>query len=126
MVEYKSRSNRKVTTGKYKDYRKRKLYEFVRDPTLTKLGDKKIKKLRTRGNNEKLILLSNNFMNLYIPKEKKYKKVKIISVIENPANRHYVRRNIITKSSIVKTELGNAKITSRPGQHGILNGVLIE
>jgi len=125
MTKNKSRSKRKVTTGKYKDYRKRKLYEFTRDPTLTKLGDKKAKTLRTRGGNQKLILLTDNFVNLYIPKEKKHKRVKITAVVENPANRHYVRRNIITKSTIVKTELGNAKITSRPGQRGILNAVLI-
>ena len=38
----------------------------------------------------------------------------------------YVRRNIITKGAIVKTEAGLVKITSRPGQDGTLNGILVE
>ncbi|MDO5821049.1 MAG: 30S ribosomal protein S8e, partial [Methanobrevibacter sp.] len=33
--------------------------------------------------------------------------------------------NIITKGAIVETEIGNAKVTSRPGQDGIINGVLL-
>jgi small subunit ribosomal protein S8e len=46
--------------------------------------------------------------------------------VENPANPHYVRRNIITKGAVIKTELGNAKVTSRPGQDGVVNAALIE
>ena len=56
---------------------------------------------------------------------KKYKKVKILEIISNEANRHFIRRNILTKGTIVKTELGNVRITSRPGQVGTVNGVLV-
>ncbi|MCK4384091.1 MAG: 30S ribosomal protein S8e, partial [Candidatus Lokiarchaeota archaeon] len=35
------------------------------------------------------------------------------------------RRHILTKGAVVETELGNARITSRPGQHGTLNGILM-
>ena len=52
--------------------------------------------------------------------------VEIINVIENRANPNYVRRNIITKGAIVETEIGNAKVTSRPGQDGVVNGVIVE
>ncbi|MHA1294432.1 MAG: 30S ribosomal protein S8e, partial [Promethearchaeota archaeon] len=41
------------------------------------------------------------------------------------ASKDLNRRHIITKGSIVETELGRARITSRPGQHGVLNGILI-
>jgi small subunit ribosomal protein S8e len=47
-------------------------------------------------------------------------------VVENPANPHYVRRNILTKGAIVETEFGKARIISRPGQHGVINGVLVK
>ena len=47
------------------------------------------------------------------------------NVIENKANPNYVRRNIITKGAIVETSAGKAKVTSRPGQDGVINGVLI-
>ena len=49
----------------------------------------------------------------------------IISVLKNPANRDYERRRIITKGAILDTELGQVKVLSRPGQDGILNGILI-
>jgi len=64
-------------------------------------------------------------INVYDPKTKKYSKVEIKTVVENPANRHYVRRNILTKGTIVDTSLGKAKITSRPGQEAVLNGILV-
>jgi len=38
----------------------------------------------------------------------------------------FVRRKIITKGAIIKTELGLAKVTSRPSQDGVVNAVLIE
>ncbi|MFH1511592.1 MAG: 30S ribosomal protein S8e, partial [Candidatus Woesearchaeota archaeon] len=33
--------------------------------------------------------------------------------------------NIITKGTIVDTDKGKVRITSRPGQDGTLNGVLV-
>ncbi len=53
-------------------------------------------------------------------------KVEIETVLENPANPNYVQRNILTKGAIISTEKGKAKITSRPGQDGVVNAVLIE
>ena len=54
------------------------------------------------------------------------KKAKITNVVQSPANRHYARENLLTKGSIIETELGQARITSRPGQHGVVNAVLVE
>jgi len=59
------------------------------------------------------------------PKTHTTSKTDIITVVENPANIHYVRRNILTKGAIVNTKLGKARITSRPGQSGVINAVLI-
>ena len=70
-------------------------------------------------------MLSSNIINVYDKNEKKYKKSKIMTIVSNPANRHFVRRNILTRGAIVKTDLGNARITSRPGQEGTINGVLV-
>ena len=77
------------------------------------------------GGNRKTRLLSADKANLFDPKTKKHEQVKIKTILENPANRHFVRRNIMTKGCIVETEKGKAKITSRPGQDGIVNAVLI-
>ena len=65
------------------------------------------------------------FANLYDPKEKKMSRVKIVTVKENPANPHYVQRNIMTLGTVIETEKGLARITSRPGQVGVINAVLL-
>jgi small subunit ribosomal protein S8e len=69
--------------------------------------------------------MTTDFAYIIDPKTGKTTKTEILSVIENPANPHYVRRNIMTKGAIIDTKLGKARITSRPGQSGILNAVLI-
>lgn len=62
-------------------------------------------------------------MNVLDPKTNKYEKSKIKTVLETPANMHFARRNIITKGTILNTEKG--KVTSRPGQTGVVNATLI-
>ena len=52
-------------------------------------------------------------------------KTQILSVIENRASADYDRRRIITKGAIIKTKLGDAKVTSRPGQTSVINAVLM-
>jgi small subunit ribosomal protein S8e len=91
-----------------------------------KLAPKKMEKLRTAGGGEKLRLLSSDVANVADPKSGKVTRVKIISVVENPADPHFVRRNVLTKGALIETELGRARVTSRPGQHGTVNAVLIE
>jgi len=125
MVVTQSRAKRKPSGARYKAYRTKKKYEMGRLPSQTKLGEKSIVKIRARGSNSKSRLLSIDVANVYDPKSKKYQKAKIKTIVENPANRHFVRRNIMTKGSVVETEIGKAKITSRPGQDGAVNAVLI-
>jgi small subunit ribosomal protein S8e len=119
------RPKRKVSGGRYISYRKKRVKEIRRLPVLTKLGET-IKRVRkTLGGNQKEMLLSAELANVYDPKSKKMKVVKIKSVLENSANRHFVRRNIITKGTVIDTEAGKAKVTSRPGQEGTVNATLI-
>ena len=115
------RSLRKPSGGKYKQQgRKKKLYETGKQPALTGLDKKRFKYVRAMGNNRKVRLLAAD-----TAKAKKYEQVKIKKVVENPADRHFVRRNIMTKGTVIETEKGKAKITSRPGQDGTVNAVLI-
>ena len=85
----------------------------------------KTKKERTLGGNFKLKLFSTPFVNITDPKTKKTEKVKILRYEENPASKELSRRHILTKGAIIQTEKGLAKITSRPGQHGMINAVLL-
>jgi small subunit ribosomal protein S8e len=54
------------------------------------------------------------------------KKTKIIRVLENPTNNDYQRRGVITKGAIIETEDGKCKVVSRPGQDGVVNGILVK
>jgi len=97
-----------------------------RDPAETILGPDKRKIIRTRGGNTKVKLLSSEYANVTDPKSGITKKMRIIDIVKNPANIDYSRRGVITKGAIIKTEIGTAKVTSRPGQNGIINAVLIK
>ena len=125
MAISQKRSKRKVGGSRYVDSRKKKSYELGRDPTHTKLGEIKKKTIRKMAGERKEVHLTVNTINLLDPKTNKSSKIKIDKVLENPANRHFVRRNIITKGTVVETSMGKAKITSRPGQEGSVNAVLI-
>lgn len=110
----------------YIDYRKKRITEKRNLPANTKMADRiKIVK-RAMGGNLKESLLAVNVANIYNPKTKKMQVAKIKTVAENAANRHFVRRNIITKGTVIDTELGKAKVTSRPGQTGTINAVLMQ
>jgi|SRR3989344_4271593 len=119
------RSRRKASGGRYKFKPTKKIVNLGSHPRHTKVDEKSLKIIRVIGGNKKQFLLSSNVVNVYDSKNKKYSKTKIITIISNLANRHFIRRNILTKGAIVKTELGDVKITSRPGQEGTVNGILL-
>ena len=125
MALSQARPRRKQTGALYKANRKKKQYELGREPSFTKLGKRRKQTIRVMGAHQKLRLLSADVANLYDPKSKKFKQVKIKTITENPANRHFIRRNIMTKGSVIDTDVGKARITSRPGQDGVVNAVLI-
>ena len=124
MTKWQLRSKRKSTGRLLKRIGKKKLYQRGRDYSPTHVAEKKIAKLRTKGGSTKLLTLSINIAN--VTSGGKTQKTKILSVVANPANPQLVRRNIITKGAIISTELGKARVTSRPGRDGIVNAVMME
>jgi len=126
MVVWHGRSLKKPTGGIRRMSRGKRKREMGRKFLEPKIGPRKLVKVRVRGGNFKLRLLSADSANVLDPATGKISRVKILSVVENPANPHFSRRNILTKGAIVQTEIGKARITSRPGQDGVINAVLIE
>jgi small subunit ribosomal protein S8e len=126
MVILQHRSNRKPSGGRYKAQTVKRQYMMGSAATLTKLGATKTKTVTGLGNNIKQRTQQANTANVYNPKTKKYTKAKINSIIENPANRNYARRSIMTKGTLIDTTAGKARITSRPGQEGAINAILLE
>jgi small subunit ribosomal protein S8e len=118
-------AKKKPSSGRRRVYRKKRKYEEGSFAMETALGERKEKVSRGRGGNLKHKILSDKFACVTNTKKGTTEKVEITRVVRNPANIDYNRRGVITKGAVVETPLGLAKITSRPGQHGILNAVLI-
>lgn len=125
MVILQKKSNRKPTGGRYKAPVVRRQAQAGSQPTLTKIGNLRIKQDRTMGGKTKLRVLDTTIANVYDQKTKKHSKATITSVIENTANPNFTRRNIMTKGSIIETSAGKAKVTNTPGQEGAVNAILI-
>ncbi len=126
MTVWQGRSRRSITGRMLRKYRKKRKFEMGREYLPVHVGETKRKIIRTRGGNIKVRLLSTNTAYVVDKESGEIKKAEILGVIENSANPHYVRRNIITKGAIIETNLGKVKVTSRPGQDGVVQGVLIK
>ncbi|MGC9104888.1 MAG: 30S ribosomal protein S8e [Thermoprotei archaeon] len=127
MAVYQGNDLRKITGGLKRPHRDKRKFELGSPPTETKLSNKHVIKIeRVLGGNTKARVVYAQFANVYDPTTKKSQKVKITAVIESPANREYARRGIIVKGSVIQTEIGKAIVTSRPGQEGTVNAILIK
>jgi small subunit ribosomal protein S8e len=125
-MRWQGNSRRKVTGGKVIAARGKRKFEMGRESAETRISEVKRKNVHTMGGNRKVRLLQCNVANVTNPKDGKTVSSTIETVIDNVANKHYVRRNILTKGSVIRTAMGTARITSRPGQDGVVNAVLIE
>ena len=125
MALWQGKSNRKPTGGRLVRSRKKRRFEVGREPLLTNLGDENLKKYRTLGGGSKVKMLSAAFANVVDPATKKVVRTKIITVKTNAANPNYVQRNILNRGAIIQADVGLARVTSRPGQDGTVNAVLI-
>ncbi len=117
---------RKLTGGRKRRYREKRRFERGGFPTETMLGEPKNKISRRRGGNTKVRLLATKWINVSDPSTGKVQKTEILEVVKNPANIDYDRRGVITKGSLVETSVGTVRILSRPGQSGVLNGVIVQ
>lgn len=124
MTKWITRSRRKTTGGLLNKRGKKKRFQMGRDFLPAHIGDTRVRAIRTMGGGEKRIILVASVANVSV--KGKAQKAKIVSVLENPADRQLVRRNVITKGAVIQTDLGKARVTSRPGQVGVINAVLIE
>ncbi|MBE0519233.1 MAG: 30S ribosomal protein S8e [Thermoplasmata archaeon] len=126
MAIWQGRPKRKSSGGRITPARKKRKFEIGREKQFTRLGPRKVKMYRTKGANSKARLLMADSVNVVDPTTKTIKKVEIQTVKSNPSNPNYVQRNIMTKGATIMTELGEAVITSRCGQDGVVNATLIK
>jgi len=121
-----SQYKRKPTGGTKKAWRGKRAFEAGAEPTETTLGPVKQRWVGTRGGGIKVRIAVADWAVVTDKSTGKSSKSKLLRVVRNPANVDYQRRGVITKGAIVETELGQARVTSRPGQHGVINAILLE
>ncbi len=128
MKQYHKPHTKKVSTGtgarrlKFRDKKRAHVGGVF---ISTRVADAEKREVsRGRGATHKVKLKRATYVNV-IQKGKKGAKVKIIGVAES-LNREHVRQNIVTKGSILNTELGKVRVTNRVGQDGVVNGVLVQ
>ncbi|MFQ6060430.1 MAG: 30S ribosomal protein S8e [Thermoplasmata archaeon] len=127
MALWQGKSTRKTSGGRRRPARKKRKFEIGREQQYATVSPAKRKLYRTRGGkSSKVRTLGVEYANVVDPKSKKTRRVRINTVKENPANPHFVQRNIITKGATIQTEIGAARVTSRPGQDGVINAVLVK
>ena len=125
MALWQGQAKRSKSGRRIRYARGKRKFEIGREPHLTTIGAMKRKPIRTRGNNSKTRTLTADIAYVIDPKTHKTTKTEIVTVVENAANVHYVRRNIMNKGAIINTKIGKARITSRPGQTGVISAILL-
>jgi len=126
MAISKIQGKRKLTGGLRKENRKKIKRDFGNDFLPVRIGEDRKKTVEGLSNFRKQRLLQTNKANVFDQSTGKAQLVKILDVKENTANPHFVRMRIVTKGAIIETDIGLAKVVSRPGQDGVVNAVKIE
>ena len=129
MALWQGESRRKPTGGRLVFSHGKRKFEMSREKQYTRLTvdrEAVLRQYRGMGGNYKVGMLTAQYANVIDKKTNTAKKVAILNVVENPSDPNFVQRNIINKGAKIKTELGIAVVTSRPGQCGAINAVLID
>jgi small subunit ribosomal protein S8e len=116
-------AKRKSTGGRYHAHRGRRAFErdgYAIEPIV---GPTTKRSSRRRGGRLSSGIVTADTANVSDTSGKAVKS-KILRVKQSPANRDYERRGVITKGAVIETEAGEAKVTSRPTDDGIVNAVL--
>lgn len=149
-IQKSNRHKRTKTGGKRGIAHKKRKHALARPPSNTRIGETRVRKVRTRGGNIKHRALRLNNGTFKIS-NKEY-ECKIAQVMYHPTNTELMRTNTLTKSSVVKIEnedlikyvksIGEEKdellvslaekglvygvVVSRPGQEGCVLGRVLQ
>jgi len=129
MAKWHGISRRKPSGGRLKRpnrYRGKRKTEVASEEQLAYVGEADARKnYRKRAGLQTVRLLAVNQVNVNT-KDGKTIKATVKNVVGNDADPNYVRRNIVTKGAVLETDKGLVRVTSRPGMHGVVSGVLVE
>jgi small subunit ribosomal protein S8e len=116
-------AKRKFTGGRKIASRGRRKFEIDRYPNEATVGTIDTVTRAVRGGNTKTAIKTADFANITDPASNKTTRSKILRVTKNFANKDYERRGVLSKGALIETEAGPARISSRPGQDGMINAI---
>jgi small subunit ribosomal protein S8e len=116
-------NKRKPTGGRGRPSRGRRAFErdgFAIEPLV---GSGQSRPSRLRGGSTSVGVVFAEVANVS-DQAGKTSRSKILRVKRSPANRDYERRGVITRGAVIETEAGEAEVTSKPTDDGVVNAVL--
>lgn len=92
---------RRETGGRRSQFRKKRKFEMGRPAAMTRIGEKRIHEVRTRGGNKKFRALRLDSGNFSWGTEVCTRKVRVLDVVYNASNNELVRTKTLVKGAIV-------------------------
>lgn len=96
-----SRHKKRATGGRMPVHKKKRMYEMGRQPSMTKLGSRRVKPVRVRGGNFKYRALRTDVGNYSWGSESVSRKTRLIDVVYNATNNELVRTKTLVKNTII-------------------------
>lgn len=105
-ISRNSRHKRRSTGGRMPVHKKKRLFEMGRQPTMTKLGAKKVTMVKGRGANYKHRALRTDNGTFSWGSEAISRKTRVLDVVYNATNNELVRTKTLVKNCIVRIDAG--------------------
>lgn len=99
-----SRHKHRLTGGRVNVHKKKRKYEMGRPAAMTKLGHKRVRVVKCRGNNTKFRALRLEVGNFSWGSENTTRKVRIMDVVYNASNNELVRTKTLVKNAIIQVD----------------------
>jgi len=99
-----NRTKRRATGGKKKHFRKSRRFDMGRQPTNTRIGERKITLVRKRGGDYKMRAIRLDAGNFAWATEAIARKTRILGVSYNAVSNELVRTNTLVKNAIIQID----------------------
>lgn len=103
-ISRSSLPKRRLTGGRKPQYHKKRQYDMGRAMAMTKMGIKRVHKVRVRGGNTKFRALRLESGNFSWGSEVCTRKTRVIDVVYNASNNELVRTKTLVKGTIVQVD----------------------
>merc|ERR1711966_278475 len=100
-ITREGKHKRRETGGRRAKFRKKRKFEMGRPAAMTRIGEKRVHEVRTRGGNKKFRALRLDSGNFSWGTEVCTRKVRILDVTYNASNNELVRTKTLVKGAIV-------------------------